>query len=111
MNKPQIPDENDALEKLREILNTVKLEPNTFDTNPKSSLKYFLLKEQSLKDEMAQFESTDSTIEPESDLKSKSLLNSSPENVFDNISGENDLDFKQEETSSPGENAFTMEDK
>jgi hypothetical protein len=46
MNQAQIPDERSAIRKLSKILEEQNLEPNNFDNDPKSGMKYFYYIEQ-----------------------------------------------------------------
>ena len=90
-------DERSVIRKLSQILKQQNLEPNNFDTDPKSGIKYFYYIEQLNNQIEDLFKSTNNT-DPESDamvipeLSPKNLKDSSNGNIFNNIPDEDERD-------------------
>ena len=105
MNQAQIPDERSAIRKLSQILTEQDLEPNNFDTDPKSGIKYFYYIEQlnnQIEDEFKRINNntpeSDPLVIPE--LSPKNLKDPSAGNFFNNIPEEDDWNINENEKKS-----------
>ena len=114
MNQAQNPDdERSAIRKLSQILNEQNLEPNNFDTDPKSGIKYFYYIEQLNNQIEDIFKSTNNTT-PESDamvipeLSPKNHKDSSNGNFFNTMPDEDDWD--KNENKKKSNDAMNFED-